>query len=190
MLNVYYEHTLDKVDGNVDMALNVAWAMTKDNWSEPATAKSLTMSTANPSHSGNFIEVMMGTPKIDADGDYLDFWQNLPVHPIAGDMEHSYLEGNFKEEDFEGFVPKADSFFNKDDGSMWAKVELPDHKFTPEFKKRWDSGEYGVSIEFDYPDRAISHEIVNGDLVRKISEGIVTGFSFTTNPAITETKLN
>ena len=183
------------VEVSADEAMFNAWNETKENYTKPSGKKSLTIHPKNNTHTGNYIDVMLGKPTIDQDNEILDFWDIKPMHPIVGDMEHLYLEkakGNYVPEAdmFEGFIVRADDYYNKDDGSLWAKVEVPEHSYTPEFLRTWESGEYGVSIEYDYPEYAVKHERINGNTVKRITAGKITGFTFTGDPSIEETKIN
>lgn len=193
LFNEFYSKVSNSITDELE-ATKVAWELTKENYSRPSTAKSITYGMREPSVKDNYIDVMLGKPYLDEDGDILDFWDMHPMHPIIGDMEHMYLEksnGVYDKEfdKFEGFTPVADRFYNADDGSLWAKVEIPKHEFTPEFLRRWENGDYGVSVEYSYPDYGVQHKIENGNITRRITEGTIKGFTFTTDPAIKETKI-
>jgi hypothetical protein len=78
-----------------------------------------------------------------------------------------------------------------DKGEAWAKVEIPEnHPFTPTFVEGWKSGKYGVSTEYVYPEEAETFEWIDGKLTSKVSQGTLTGFSFTEDPAFEKTKIN
>jgi hypothetical protein len=140
-------------------------------------------------------DIMLGKPTIDVDNQMLKFWQNRPIGVIKGDMEHYYADkadGVYTDIDdrWEGFVPVIQKFWHKGD-ELWGKVELPEnHPMTLDFIKDWKSGKYGVSVEFIAPEEAETNEFIDGQLVSVISEGQITGFSFTENPAISETKIS
>jgi hypothetical protein len=193
LFNTFLEKVNEKVE-DIDEATAIAWDLTKENYAKPCTSKSITMNFNPTAPSGNYIDVMLGVSTLDADDEILDFWNQHPMHPIAGDMEHMYLEkakGVYDKEfgEYEGFVPTADRFYNKEDGSLWAKVEIPNHSYSAEFMRNWELGEYGVSIEYDYPEFGVKHEIDNGKIIKRITEGAITGFTFTKNPAIKQTKI-
>ena len=189
---------LNNVEGQVDdkfEAMKIAWELTKENYSTPKTSKSVTYGIHSPTITDNFIEVMIGGPSKDMDDEILDFWDLHPLHPIVGDVEHMYKEkanGVYMKEfdDYEGFIPIADRFFNKEDGSLWAHVEIPKHSFTPEFMRRWELGEYGVSVEYEYPDYGVEYSLESGKIIKKVKEGKITGFTFTTTPANRDTIIN
>ena len=194
MFDTFLTETV-KTTEDIDKAMFSAWQLTKENYVIPSGKKSLTIHPKNPSYDGNYIEVMLGTKTLDDDNEILDFWDNRPLNPIVGDVEHLYLEkakGNYnpQAEMFEGFVPIADNFHNKDDGSLWARVEIPNHTYTTEFLRKWEAGDYGVSIEFDYPDHGIKYNMKDGQAITTITKGTITGFTFTEEPAIKETKIN
>lgn len=185
-----------------ERAAKIAWRVVKENFKTGRTGKkSIVLSqenfiTGENKTEGTYVDVLLGLPTIDAQGEYLaeSFWKNRPMGVIKGDMEHYYsdkAEGLMTEEnpDYEGWVPVAQRFWNGENNELYARVELPEnHPFTPTFTERWKSGDYGVSIEFAYPEEAIKHEWQEGKLVKTITEGAITGFTFTENPAIKETK--
>lgn len=182
-----------KVD-DIDRAMSIAWDITKSDYSEPTTIKSSTFYQQGVATTDNIIQVMLGSPNIDTDNDQLEFiGKSKPFHPIVGDMEHMYLNPDevteAEKEMFEGFNAIADRYFHKEDGSLWADVEIPKHIYTPTFMKEWESGQLGVSVEYDYPKEAIEFEYVKGERITKVTEGILTGFSFTRKPANVETKI-
>lgn len=174
-------------------AARVALETVKRFYKPVVTVKSVALKqTYDNPHEDNFIDVLLGKPMIDAHGDFYtnEFWKNKPLKPLIGDMEHINIakaNGEFVDhpEEWEGFTPIADSYFYKGD-ELWAKVELPTHHpFTPTFKKNWESGMYGASVETAFPDEAVEYKFVDDKLVPHIISGEITGFSFTTDPALT-----
>lgn len=173
------------------MAARIAWGVVKKHFKAPVTAKSATFSQSYSLGQNNYIDVLLGFKTVDAHGEMLSdsFWANKPMHPISGDMEHinfQKAEGKLIDypEEWDGWVPMADNYYHKD-GQLWAKVELPEkHPFTPTFLKNWESGKYGVSIEYSYPEEAVEYTWVEDKLVPTIVTGTITGFTFTENPAI------
>jgi len=177
------------------IATRVAWEVTKRHFQAPVTAKSTTFSQSYTLGQNNTIDVLLGFPTVDAHGEMLteSFWANKPMHPISGDMEHIHFqkaEGMLVDypAEWDGWIPMADSFYHKD-GGLWAKVEVPQgHPYTPTFMKEWESGKYGVSIEYTYPEEAVEYKFINDTLVPTITSGKITGFTFTENPAINTKK--
>lgn len=146
--------------------------------------------------SDNYIDVLLGYPTLDTHGEYYtpEFWSNSPMKPLIGDMEHinirkaAGLQVDYPEE-WEGFTPIAERYYHKGN-ELWAKVELPsNHSFTPIFKKMWESGELGASIETAIPAESIEYKWYENKLVPHITTGEITGFTFTRDPAI-KTKKN
>lgn len=181
------------------IATKVAWEITKKDYTEPKKMKSVdvqqvyTLSSTKPE-----IEVLLGYPTVDLDGDYFapEFWKNVPLCPISGDMEHVHkakAEGKYIEypEQWEDWIPMAEKFWVTPENKLMAKVSLPEkHPFTPTFMKEWESGKYGVSIEYQIPEEAVEYEWSENKLVPTIKTGKITGFSFTEKPAILGTKPN
>lgn len=177
-------------------AAKIAWGVVKKHYKSVNTTKSVALQQTHAiDDSGNYIDILLGYPTLDAHGEILDksFWAQSPMKPLIGDMEHI----NFQKaeglrvdypEMWDGFAPIADKYYHKGD-ELWAKVELPNHPFTPTFKQDWESGKYGVSIEYSYPEEAITYQWIDGQLVPTIISGEITGFTFTENPAI-DTKIN
>ena len=179
-------------------AAKIAWGVVKKSYKPKKRDGKKSIAVEQPTNlsSGEaYIDVVLGYPTIDAHGEYLgpSFW-SLPSGVLKGDMEHYYSDKasgvyiDDENEDFKGWVPVADSFWKEGDKLM-ARVKLPDsHSFTPTFLEKWRSGEYGVSIEYIYPEEAVEYKKINGKFVPTIKTGSITGFSFTKNPAIPGTK--
>jgi hypothetical protein len=192
LLSEYLKQVSPKVE-DLDRALYVAWVLTKQNYKPIKLHKSSTIYPSNPTNQGNTLEVTLGKPGVDEDGDYLNFWWNKPQQPITGDVEHVYYRKGKGEhfdnwEDVRGFVAKASDFQVNEDGSLTAKVELPDHPLSADISRRFEIGEMGISVEYDFPEDAIRYDIVDGKPVRYIDYGEITGFTFTMDPAIQGTK--
>lgn len=186
-----------------ERAAKIAWEVVKRNYKGlgKTAKKSMVMpSTTEGTVNGNFIDVLVGYPAVDKQGVYqgTDFWKYASEHSniLKGDMEHYYknkAEGLYVDdsEDSVGWVPMADSFKMSEDGSVYARVEIPEnHPFTPTFLQGWESGKYGVSVEYAFPEEAEEYTWVDGKLVPSIKQGILTGFSFTEDPAFEKTKNN
>lgn len=176
-----------------EKAAMLAWGVVKKKYKSVRTGKkSLVVSQNNAPTTEHSIDVIlgydMGVP--DAHNEILTekFWLQKPLGVLKGDMEHYYAdkaEGLYIDdsEDFEGWVPVAQKFWH-DNGKLMARVELPEnHPFTPTFLNNWKSGEYGLSVEFIYPEEAVEYKVINDNLIPHISEGSLTGFTFTKNPA-------
>lgn len=175
-----------------ERAAQIAWKIIKDKFkTERKGKKSIVVPQSTHVEGDNYVDVLLGFPTIDTQNEYLkpSFWKNRPMGVLKGDMEHYYAdkaEGLYisDSDDYEGWVPVAQRFWHDGDNLM-ARVELPQsHPFTPTFLERWEAGEYGISIEYAAPEDAIKFEWVNGNLVESISEGQITGFTFTEDPAI------
>jgi len=171
-------------------AARVALEVVKQNYKPVNVAKSVSLKQSYESSGDNFIDVLLGKPMLDAHGEFYtaDFWKNSPMKPLNGDMEHiSYrkAEGLYVDhpESWEGFTTTTDRFYHKGE-ELWAKVELPDHPFTPTFKSNWESGKYGASVETAIPDEAIEFKWLEEKLVPHIVGGEITGFTFTEEPAL------
>lgn len=189
-----YEEIVKKLqsDGRDEkMSNRIGWEVVKKHFAMPTTTKSVAFKQSYVNNTENFIDVLLGYSTLDKHGEILadSFWANKPMHPISGDMEHIHdqkAQGLLVDypEEWEGFVPMADQFYHKD-GQLWAKVDIPSqHPFTPTFLKNWESGKYGVSIEYSHPDEAVEYTWVDGQLVPVIVSGTITGFTFTEDPAI------
>lgn len=188
------ENHVRSVLGEKETVKQVAWELTKQNYTPPKTAKSVAAMPSSVTESGSEykIDVKLGEPEYDQDGDYLNFWQNKPQHPIVGDMEHIHYYRNANEYydgDLKDFVLYADNF-RHENGALYAEVTVPNHKYTPEFMRRWNAGELGASIEYEFPPHAVKHTIKDdGKVVREIQDGIITGFSITEEPSLKSTKM-
>lgn len=170
-------------------AAKVALEVVRNHYSPVIQTKSVALQQSYVSND-NIIDVLLGKPMLDVHGEFYtaDFWKNSPMAPLKGDMEHI----NFRKaqglkvdhpEIWEGFIAETDRFYHKGD-ELWAKVELPDHEFTPEFLKKWNAGEIGASVETAIPEEAIEYKWMDGKLVPHIIGGEITGFTFTEDPAL------
>lgn len=182
-------------------AAKITWEVVKKQYKPKNRDGKKSIAVSQPSiESGEkngvtYIDVVLGYPTIDAHGEYLasEFWSTPISGVLKGDMEHYYAdkaEGLYIDdsEDYEGWVPVAQRFW-KDGDKLMARVELPEnHPFTPTFLERWKSGEYGLSIEYVYPEEAVEYENIDGKYVSVIKTGTITGFTFTKHPAIEGTK--
>lgn len=186
-----------------ERASKIAWEVVKRNYkgSTGKAKKSMIMRSEAPAKAeGNYIDVLIGYPDIDKQGVYQghDFWEYASKNSnvLKGDFEHYYndkAEGLYVDDsqDYVGWVPMADTFRMDDDGNVYAKVELPEnHAFTPTFIEGWESGKYGVSVEYVFPEEAEDFTWIEGKLVPTVKQGILTGFSFTEDPAFEKTKNN
>jgi len=189
---------------SISRATKIAWNIVQQNYKpERVGKKSLTITQSHDVVAGSTvpsIDVLLGYPGIDeqvlsgglklADAG----WHNKPLGVLKGDMEHYYAdkaEGLYIDinEQWEGWVPVAQSFWVNDEGGLHAKVELPDnHPATPNFIKEWSSGKYGLSIDYAYPEEAVEYVWYNDQLIPEVQEWHITGFTFTENPAFTKTK--
>lgn len=183
------------------LAAKIAWSIVKKNYvpkkrdGKKSIAVSQPLLDSGTNDGTTYVDVVLGYPTIDAHGEYLapEFWSTPISGVLKGDMEHYYAdkaEGLYIDdsEDYEGWVPIAQRFW-KDGEKLMARVELPEnHAFTPTFLEKWKSGEYGLSIEYIYPEEAVEYEFIDGKLVPVIKAGTITGFTFTKTPAIAGTK--
>lgn len=178
-----------------ERAAKIAWTIVRKNFKSVRKGKksvAVTQPTFDATSSDTFIDVLLGFPTVDEHGEFLteSFWQNRPFGVIKGDMEHYYADkaaGVYSDIDdtWEGFVPVIQKFWTEDDNKLMGRVELPvSHPQTPTFINDWKSGEYGVSIEYVAPEEAVEFQWIDGELIETITEGQITGFSFTKNPAI------
>lgn len=189
------------VDDNV-LAAKVALQLF-DKVNVPMSSGMKSMAVAQQSHitgqsslEGPYVDFMLGLPTVDLHGSFLaeSFWQKKPIGVIKGDFDHHYAKkanGIMVDDnpEYEGWVPMAQKFWHDNDGALWARAELPEkHPFTPTFLERWKSGEYGASIEFVYPDEAVEYKFNGDQMIEVIHEGSITGFTFTDDPAILQTK--
>lgn len=180
-------------------ASKIAWEVVKKNYKPSKLKAKKSMAVGTPSNiEGNFMEVLVGYPAVDGQGIYQgkEFWESAIKYSnvLKGDFEHYYdskANGEYVDDsaDSVGWVPMADSFRMDEDGSVYAKVELPEnHAFTPTFIQGWESGKYGVSVEYGFSEEAEDYTWIDGKMVPSIKEGVLTGFSFTETPAFEKTK--
>lgn len=196
MYNAVQEKVIERGKSEA-VAARVALETVRRHYKPVAVTKSVSLEQTHfVNDSDNYIDVLLGKPMLDQQGEFYapEFWRNSPMKPLTGDMEHI----NFRKaeglpvdypDEWDGFTPVADKFYHVGD-ELWAKVELPaNHPFTPTFKKDWESGKYGASVETAYPEEAVEYRWVDGKLVPHVISGEITGFSFTGDPAI-DTKPN
>jgi hypothetical protein len=169
----------------------IAWQIVQKDFQPNRAKKSIAVNQVFNNITDSFVDVILGFPTRDAHNQYLteNFWSKRPMGVLKGDMEHYYAdkaEGLYIDdsEDYDGWVPVAQKFWHDGDKLM-ARVELPEnHAFTPTFLNNWKSGEYGVSIEYVAPEEAFEFSWMDNELVEKVTEGTITGFTFTKTPAI------
>lgn len=178
-------------------ASKIAWGVVKKHYKSVKTAKSAVMAQSyeNTPSSNVLKDVLFGFSEIDKDGERLsdDFWKNIPQIPISGDLEHIHkrkAEGEYVDypSEWDGWVPIADNFKYKD-GKLYGDVELPkNHPMTEKFLVDWNNKEYGVSVEYAYPEEAEQYQWEDNILVPTITAGTITNWAFTKDPAINTKK--
>lgn len=202
-----WERVFEELKGKYSeaKAARIAWDTVKKKYNLPKnTRKSMSVSqksVSSDSNDSSFIDIMLGYPGSDKQveenmGIKLDDsgWNQKPIGTIKGDMEHYYddiAEGLRPQvdESWEGWVAVSKDFWHDENGALHAKAKIPEnHAKTPEFLEKWTSGDVGVSVEFAYPEEALDYTWENGKLVPVAKDWVITGFSFTEDPAKEETK--
>jgi hypothetical protein len=187
LYNKVYEQ-VKKTESNSVSSIS-ALNYVNDNYRPLTKHKSMTarQSAFNYDESTNFIEVSLGKPGLDAQGEVTteNFWRNGVKGSIKGDMEHYY---EFKSEglkvednpEYEGWVVHLnDSWY--DQGELKGKVSYPiDHPYTETFLNRWKQGELGVSVDYETVDEVQYDDNLNPVL----DTGDIYRFTFTSKPAI------
>jgi hypothetical protein len=180
-------------------AAKIAWEVTKTNYKHVGAhgKKSLAVPQTSmvTSEGKTYIDVLLGFADVN-DRDIMlapDVWKKPINGVLKGDVEHYYAKkaaGEFVDipEELQDFIPMAQKFWNTE-GKLYGRVELPEnHSATPTFMNEWKSGKWGVSIEYIYPEEAVNYTWQDGVMVPYVSDATITGFTFTKNPAIKETK--
>lgn len=182
-------------------AAKIAWEVVKKNYKTVGAHGKKSLAIPQPtmvSENGKtYLDVLLGFADAN-DGDIMlssQVWQKPINGVLKGDIEHYYAKkaaGEFVDipEELQDFIPVAQKFWNTD-GKLYGRVELPEkHSATPTFMNQWKSGEWGVSVEYVYPEEAVNYTWQDSKLIPYISDATITGFTFTKNPAIKETKQN
>jgi len=153
---------------------------------KPVKGKRSLAVNSNFTQNGNIIDVLVGYPDSMAEQNIVDSldmsgFENFKEKEVYADLEHFHFDfangvKNDLDEKWHTFLMPAKLY--KVGNEIRAKVEIPDTERGKEFLKKYKSGKYGASIEYQgvYTDE------------NKITNWEITGFSFTKNPHYNQTK--